>query len=150
MCREHATVRGVLGELMDESRGAVDDVIVDMEAGLEHLSRGTGRHVDLMLAVVEPYYRALETGARVVKLAQELEVGRVAVVANKVRDGEDRDAVRDYCDGKDLPVLQEIPYDRSLIDAERAGMAPIDHEASAPAVDAVRSLAAHLVSGPVS
>lgn len=149
MCREHATVRGVLGELMEESRAGVDDVIVDMEAGLEHLSRGTGRHVDLMLAVVEPYYRALETGARVVKLARELDVGRVAVVTNKVRDEEDREAVREYCDGKDLPVLQEVAYDHSLIDAERAGMAPIDHDASAPAVDAIRSLAAHLVSEPV-
>lgn len=146
MCREHATVRGVLGELMEESSGGIDDVIVDMEAGLEHLSRGTGRHVDLMLAVVEPYYRALETGARVVTLAEELEVGRVAVVANKVRDEADRDAVRDYCDGRDLPVLQEVPYDRSLVEAERCGMAPIDHDASAPAVDAVRSLGGHLVS----
>lgn len=121
------------------------DVIVDMEAGLEHLSRGTGRYVDLMLAVVEPYYRALETGKRVVDLARELEVGRVAVVSNKVRDEEDREAVEEFCDRHALEIVAEVPYDRTLIDAERAGRAPVDYDPASPALTAVRELAAKVV-----
>lgn len=130
---------------MSEASDAITDVVVDMEAGLEHLSRGTSRHVDVMLAVVEPYYRALETGDRVVELSRELGIGRVAVVANKVRDAGDREAIRDYCDGRDLDVVAEIPYDRTLVDAERAGTPPIDFAPDAPAVSAVRELTGRLV-----
>lgn len=130
---------------MGEASDAITDVVVDMEAGLEHLSRGTSRHVDVMLAVVEPYYRALETGDRVVELSRELGIGRVAVVANKVRDAGDREAIRDYCDGRDLDVVAEIPYDRTLVDAERAGTPPIDFAPDAPAVSAVRELTGRLV-----
>ncbi|MGI8843887.1 MAG: AAA family ATPase, partial [Gemmatimonadaceae bacterium] len=71
MCGAHATVRGLLGELVAHSANG-RDIIVDMEAGLEHLSRGTGRHVSLFLAVVEPYYRSMETARRIVELAAEL------------------------------------------------------------------------------
>jgi CO dehydrogenase maturation factor len=53
MCGAHATVRGFLGEIV--ARAESDrHIIVDMEAGLEHLSRGTGRHVSLLVAVLEP------------------------------------------------------------------------------------------------
>lgn len=130
---------------MSEASDAITDVVVDMEAGLEHLSRGTSRHVDVMLAVVEPYYRALETGDRVVELSRQLGIGRVAVVANKVRDAGDREAIRDYCDGRDLDVVAEIPYDRTLVDAERAGTPPIDFDPDAPAVSAVRELTGRMV-----
>lgn len=130
---------------MGEASDAITDVVVDMEAGLEHLSRGTSRHVDVMLAVVEPYYRALETGDRVVELSRQLGIRRVAVVANKVRDAGDREAIRDYCDGRDLDVVAEIPYDRTLVDAERAGTAPIDFDPDAPAVSAVRELTGRLI-----
>jgi len=64
-----------------------------MEAGLEHLSRGTGRHVSRLVAVLEPYYRSMETARNVAALAGELGVGEVVVVANKVRDDADRQAI---------------------------------------------------------
>lgn len=131
---------------MGEEAAEITDVVVDMEAGLEHLSRGTSRHVDAMLAVVEPYYRALETGDRVVELSRELGIDRVVVVANKVRDDGDREAIREYCASRDLEVLAEIPYDRTLVDAERAGTAPIDFDPAAPAVSAVRELVDRLVN----
>src|ERR671923_2028724 len=90
MCRVHATVRGLLGEIVG---GAGDVAVADMEAGLEHLSRGTPRHVGTILAVLEPYYRSLETGARVLELARELGIAGTYAVANKIRTGEDREAV---------------------------------------------------------
>lgn len=143
MCRAHATVRGLVRHLI--ANGSGPDIVLDMEAGLEHLSRGTDRHVDVMLAVIEPYFRSLETGRRVAELATELEIGRVWVVANKVRDDEDRDAIREYCADHGLQILSEIPYDRTLVDAERAGQAPIDFDPACPAVAEVRTLAGRLV-----
>lgn len=149
MCGAHATVRGLVGELMTYRAGNGDreDVVLDMEAGLEHLGRGTGRHVDGMLAVVEPYFRSLETGKRVVDLADELGVSRSWAVANKVRDESDRKAVMDFCDRHGLEVVAEIPYDRSLVDAERAGRAPVDFDPEGPAVEAIEQLAARVVDG---
>ncbi len=140
MCGAHATVRGLLGELVTNSDSR-RDIIVDMEAGLEHLSRGTGKHVSRFLAVVEPYYRSMETARRIVELATELGIGEVQAVANKVRDADDRRAIGEFCAAHSLPIVAEIPYDDTLVASERAGVPPIDANPSAPAVDAVRRLA---------
>jgi len=66
-----------------------------MEASLEHMRRGTVRHVDTMLIVTEPYFRSLETAARLAELGREIGIQRVAAVANKVRTEEEEAAVRD-------------------------------------------------------
>lgn len=122
------------------------DVVLDLEAGLEHLSRGTPRYVDTMVAVVEPYFRSLEAGRRVVDLARELEVPTIHAVANKVRNESDEEAIRTFCEGHDIELFGAIPYDEGLIEAERAGEAPIDHDPDSPAVEAIRGLSASLVS----
>ena len=114
--------------------------IVDMEAGLEHLSRGTGRHVDTLLVVLEPYYKALEIGRRAADLGKELGVARVMAVANKLRDAEDTAAVREYARANDLPLAGEIPLDDELRKGDLAGRAPIDLHGS-PAVAAISKLA---------
>ena len=137
MCRAHSSMRAVVGEVVGDPALARQDVVMDMEAGLEHLSRGTGRHVDVMVAVVEPYYRALETGRRVVELARELGTDRIVAVPNKVRDDGDRKAVGDYLQAQGIAALGEVPFDGSLLDAERAGLAPIDHDPESPAVRAI-------------
>ncbi|MBA3345547.1 MAG: hypothetical protein H0T44_09665 [Gemmatimonadales bacterium] len=145
MCSAHATVRGLLGEIVART-GNGRDIIVDMEAGLEHLSRGTGKHVSRIIAVVEPYFRSLETGRRVKELAQELGVGNVVGLANKVRDEDDRRAIQQFCAAHGLPLVGEIPYDSTLAEAERAGLPPIDSSPAGPAVAAIRDLADTLVA----
>lgn len=140
MCRAHATVRGFLGELI--ARSTDDrDVVLDMEAGLEHFARGTARHVTGVVAVLEPYYRSMETVRRVAELATELGVQRVLVVANKVRDDGDRQAIAEFCRAHSLGLVAEIPYDARLLEAERAGKAPFDYGADSPAIQAIDTLA---------
>jgi CO dehydrogenase maturation factor len=146
MCGAHATVRGFLGELVAKSPDAFD-VVVDMEAGLEHLSRGTGKHVSRFLAVVEPYYRSMETARRVVDLAAELGISEVSAVLNKVRNEADRAAVASYCATHHMKIVGEIPYDASLAEAERAGHPPLDHSPASESIVAMRRLAADLMSG---
>lgn len=145
MCGAHATVRGFLGELVNRSADAFD-VVVDMEAGLEHLSRGTGKHVSLFLAVIEPYYRSLETARRVSDLARDLGVREVSAVLNKVRTREDREVVGAYCASHNIPIVGEIPYDPTLVDAERAGSPPLDYHPDAPSVTAIGALAESLLA----
>jgi CO dehydrogenase maturation factor len=132
-------VRHLLGALLQHDLPAV----VDMEAGLEHLSRGTERHADVVLVVLEPYYKALETGRRIAELAGELGIARVAAVANKLRDDEDRAAIRDFAARHGLAIEAELPYDEELRRAERGATPPVPLERS-PALREVARLADRL------
>ncbi len=95
--------------------------IVDMEAGLEHLSRGTARHVDTLLVILEPYYKALETARRAAQLGRELGVKRILAVANKIRDEADAAAVREFAAAHDLSIAGEVPLDDRIRKADLAG-----------------------------
>lgn len=138
MCRNHATVRSLLAELVGSSRGPT---IADMEAGLENFSRGTPRHVDTLFVVMEPYFRSLETASRAVELGRELAIPRIAAIANKVRTSEDETAIRDFCGSREIEVAAWIPFDESVLAAERAGFALLDAPGPSPAVAALSALA---------
>jgi len=146
MCGAHATVRGVLGALVTQPAFDRRDIVVDMEAGLEHLSRGTGRHVATFLAVLEPYFRSMETVRRIVDLARELGIADVQVITNKVRTDDDREVIAAYCASHGLRIVGEVPYDPVLLDAERAGRPPIEFAPDAPAVRAIRDIATRLAT----
>src|ERR687884_1355876 len=107
----HATVRSVI-------EVAEDVCILDTEASPEHLARGTARYADGMLAVVEPWFKSLETGRRMAVLAKDLGLERVALVANKVRDEQDRAAVEQFAEANGLEIAGVIPFDDRLPDAE--------------------------------
>ncbi|WP_089721223.1 hypothetical protein [Candidatus Entotheonella palauensis] len=115
-----------------------------MEAGIEHLSRATTRHSDVMLVVAEPYFRSLETAARVHQMAQELGIPNVYVVANKIRNERERDAMQTFCQQRDLEVIASIPYDEQIAEASLLPEAPLDFCPDAPGVQVVASLVADL------
>jgi len=138
MCRNHATVRSLLAQLVGTSTGPV---VADMEAGLENFSRGTPRHVDALVVVMEPYFRALETGARAVELGRELGIPRVEAVANKARTREDELAVREFCESRGIPIAGWVPFDEAVLQSERAGKALLDHAPGSPAVAAIGAVA---------
>jgi CO dehydrogenase maturation factor len=146
-CRAHAIARNLIGDLLQYNVGAAGDVVVDMEAGLEHLSRGTTKHVDALLAVAEPYYRSLETARRACELATELGIGRVGVVANKVRDEQEDEAIRAYVERHGLRLVGKIPFDEAVMQADRTAGGLLDVGGSdAPAVRALSELADSLVA----
>ena len=106
MCASHRAVRGLIVELT----GYGKHTVTDMEAGLEHLKRGTAKNVDMMLIVVEPYYRSLEAGMRTFKLATELKIPHLYAVSNKVRTEADREAIETFCQQHSMPIITTIPY----------------------------------------
>lgn len=138
MCRTHATVRRVLGELVASGD---DMTVVDMEAGLEHLSRGTTRGADTMLVVAEPYFKSLETARRAYTLARDLDISRVFVVANKSRGPRDDEAIQTFCQRHRLQLLATVPFDAAVSDAELGGAALLDVNAQAPSVIQIQRLA---------
>jgi CO dehydrogenase maturation factor len=63
---------------------------MDMGAGIEHLSRGTARGVDLMIVVVEPTLNSVNTAMNVKRMAADLGIGRIGIVGNKIRSGREK------------------------------------------------------------
>ena len=139
----HATVRSVIEAAGDRDE---DVCILDTEASPEHLSRGTARYADAMYAVVEPYYKSLETGRRMSVLAKDLGLERVGLIANKIRDAHERAAVEEFAQLHGLEIVGVIPFDERLPDAERAQQAPLDFAPNSPAVRAITQLAQEVAS----
>ena len=114
-----------------------DDVVVmDMEAGLEHLGRGTASVMDQFIVVIEPGARSIQTYERIKSLAADIGVTKVRVVANKVRDERDEAFLRERIPAQDL--LGFIHYSGDVIEADRNGQSPFDY--SAQAVEEIRAI----------
>jgi len=117
-----------------------DVVIMDMEAGLEHLGRGTSGEMEQFVVVIEPGARSVQTYKNVKRLAQDLGIKKVRVVANKVRSEEDEEYIRSKIPAEDL--LGFIHYNTEVIDADRQGRSPYD--VSQTATDEIRKIKATL------
>jgi len=110
-CPENAFLRAILSHLFFSRE---DVVILDMEAGIEHLGRGTAEGMDSLIVVVEPSMRSIETALRIKSLAEDLKIERVFVVGNKVRGREDIDFIRKNI--SDFEILGFIWYNNKLVD----------------------------------
>lgn len=136
-CPEHALLRRLLKHLIVE-RDEV--VIVDMEAGIEHLTRGTAEGVDAFVVVVEPGQRSLQTALHVKGLATELGVSRVFVVANKVRNEQDVAFIRNNI--SDIEFLGEMSFNDSIMESDIQGLP--SYNASVHSVEEARRIKANL------
>ncbi|MDR1797437.1 MAG: AAA family ATPase [Clostridiales Family XIII bacterium] len=121
VCPEHVMLKRIISHLVvgDDSL-----VIMDMEAGLEHLGRGTAGMVDVFIVVTEPGARSLQTYHKIKKLAADLGVRKVYVVGNKVRSQEDRQFIQERVEGDDF--LGFISYSDEVIDADKREGSPFE------------------------
>ena len=142
MCSANALVRSLLRYLLVKRDEAV---VVDMEAGTEHLGRGTAEAVDVMLVVTEANLKALETAKRVYKLSEELGIKRIFIVGNKVVGPSDEDMIRRFCDDNDLPLLELIPYDEEMRQADARGDTLIDFSSSSKGISAIQKMGEKLL-----
>ncbi len=129
----------LLGELARADRV----VVADFEAGLGTIMRLGDNPVDVVVVVVEPTAKSLEVGRRAAETVRAAGLGRLVVVASRVRDEQDATRVRDAFPGLD-PVL--VPDDQAIVDAERRGVAPLDSAPDAPGVRALVGLADSLLA----
>jgi len=121
VCPEHVMIKRLLSHLIV---GRDDVVILDMEAGLEHLARGTTDFMDRFIVVVEPGQRSVQTYHSVKRLAEDLGVHQVNVVANKVRDEHDEQFIKENIPAEDL--LGILHYSPDVADADRKCASPYD------------------------
>lgn len=119
-CGGHATLRSLLGTALQEH---ADVTVVDMEAGIEHLSRagGTLAHADILVVVVEPTRKAAITAERTRVLAEELGIARTVAVGNKARRPDDGAFLAAQCQASGVELLGVVPFDPDVSAADRAG-----------------------------
>ena len=133
VCPEHVMLKAILSSLTYREN---DVVIMDMEAGLEHLGRGTAANMDQFIVVIEPGARSVQTYRNVKRLAADLGVRRVRVVANKLRTEEDEAFIRSVIPAEDL--LGCIHFNPQIMDADRQGKSPYDF--SPAAMEEIRNI----------
>jgi CO dehydrogenase maturation factor len=104
---------------------ARDEVVVmDMEAGIEHLGRATASAVDKLIVVVEPGRRSMDTAGHIKKLASEIGLKNIGLVGNKIRGQKDEEFLKKHL--SDFEFLGFIRQDEALIEADLDGVSPYD------------------------
>jgi len=120
-CSENVLLKALINHLL-LARNEV--IIMDMEAGIEHLGRATASAVDKLIVVVEPSRRSIETAYTINKLAQDIGLQNIAVVGNKVRSQSDNEFLISSLPG--FEFLGFIPYDQAIIEADLANLSLLD------------------------
>jgi CO dehydrogenase maturation factor len=126
VCPEHVMLKRVVSHLVI----ARDDVVImDMEAGLEHLGRGTAGMVDRIIVVTEPGARSVQTYHQIKRLAADLGVRSLSVVGNKLRSDADRAYLEERLAGEEL--LGFMSFSDSVADADKAGVSLLETSSAA-------------------
>ena len=114
-CPEGALLQALMSHLLVQSD---EVVIMDMEAGIEHLSRGTTKSVDKLIIVVEPGRRSIETAQTINQLAEDIGLENIAIVGNKIRNETDKEFITASLPSSEF--LGFIPYDPAITEADLA------------------------------
>jgi CO dehydrogenase maturation factor len=118
-CPANILVKNLLMHLLVTEK---DVVICDMEAGVEHLGRGTAKAVDAMIIVVEPGRRSTDTANHIYELAKDLGISNVFVVGNKVKNEKEKAFIEKMVS---MDVLGHMMYDEKVIEADMKGEPPL-------------------------
>jgi CO dehydrogenase maturation factor len=120
-CPENVLLKNLVRHLFVRREEAV---IVDMEAGLEHLGRGSTGYVDGLIIVVEPGQRAINTAKQIKKLGDDLHLKNMMIVGSKVTSEEDRKIIEENL--SDFPILGYMSFNNKILQADREGKSPYD------------------------
>lgn len=124
-CPENAFLKNLLMSLfMHRDEG----VMLDMEAGFEHLTRGTLASIDNLLIVIEPGMRSVVAAERIEKLARDLGIENIMYTANKIKEPGDLDFIKEQLSEREFAgrLAGQISYSEEVLTADRAGKAPYD------------------------
>jgi CO dehydrogenase maturation factor len=129
ICPESTLLRALITHIV-LARNEV--VVMDMEAGIEHLGRATAQAVDKLLVVVEPGRRSIDTAEHIKVLAAGIGLKNIALVGNKIRSDKDIAFLQEHL--SDFTFLGFLPYDDALVEADVKGISPFDVDTPAKAI----------------
>ncbi len=141
MCPAGALLKALIRHLIV---GSDEAFVMDLEAGIENLGRGTSKGMDALIIVVEPSQTSISTVARIQKLARDIGIDSVFAVANKIMNETDQTAIESTLKELDIPLLTVIPFDKTIRQANLKGVAPIDFAPDSVAIMAIQSLISEL------
>ena len=120
-CPENTFIRALVTDLVLYKH---ETLIMDMEAGIEHLGRATSQGVDVMVVVLEPGQRSVDCAKTVIRMAKEIGIRRLLFVGNKVTGAADEEFLKTALPGSEFAAL--IPYSEEIRTADREGVNPLD------------------------
>jgi CO dehydrogenase maturation factor len=120
-CPENVLLKNLIRHLLVQREEAL---IIDMEAGLEHLGRGSTGYVDALIIVVEPGQRAINTARQIKKLGEDLQIKNMLIVGNKVSSDQDRGIIEENLSS--FPILGHMSFNPKVLQADREGKSPYD------------------------
>ncbi len=120
-CPENVLLKALLRNILLRRDEAV---VVDMEAGLEHLGRGSTEGIDFFIVVVEPGKRSINTAINIKRLAEDIGIKKFFAIGNKIRSDREADLLKEELHG--FEYLGTIPYDESIIEADINELSPYD------------------------
>lgn len=133
MCPANAVVRSLLRHLIVKRSEAV---VIDLEAGVEHMGRATAQHVDHMLIIVNANIKSFETAKRIYELGVGSGIKNMGIVGNKIENTAQKEAVEKFAKNLGLEAMEVIPYDPLILEAEMQGETPLKYAAS----EAIRAI----------
>jgi CO dehydrogenase maturation factor len=133
MCGANAVVRALLRHLIVERN---DAVVLDMEAGVEHIGRGTMGHVDALLIVTDANVKSLEIAKHIHDLAAKGGLKQIFLVGNKVMNEAQKEVIKSFAERNGLSILGFVPFDQKVIETEIRGETPLKYKE----IDAVRTI----------
>jgi CO dehydrogenase maturation factor len=124
MCAPNAVIRALLRHLVVE-RG--EAVVLDLEAGVEHIGRGTARAVDALLIVADSNLKSLEIAKHIHDMATAAGMKQLYLVGNRVMNETQKDAIKSFAEKNALNILTFVPFDQKVIEADMLGETPLLH-----------------------
>ena len=127
-------VNGILREQLDTISNSYDYLVIDNEAGMEHLSRGTSKSVDVLLLVSDCSRRSIQAVARIRDLALELKlkIGDLYLIVNKAPNGQLNDGIMEEINKYNLNLLGVVPMDENIYEYDSNGKPLVDLPIDSP------------------
>lgn len=142
-CAANSVVRALVRHLVVERDEAV---VLDMEAGLEHIGRGTAAGVDCMAVVTDANVKSLDTAGKIARMAREFGISGIIMIANRIRTPAEESIITAFAAGHDLPVAGFIPYDPMVVEAGISGR-PLTSLAGSPALKEIERIGQSIMAG---
>jgi CO dehydrogenase maturation factor len=137
LCPENALIRTLLHNLFVKRD---EIIIVDFEAGLEHLGRGTAKGIDVMLVITEPSQKSLDLSKKIIELSKKLGIINIYLVANKIIDDSQLNIINDRIESWNVPLYHYVPFDSEIGNADLKGEAPIEYNPDSKALNSIKRL----------
>jgi len=137
LCPENALIRTLLYNLFVK-RDEV--IIVDFEAGLEHLGRGTAKGINVMLVITEPSQKSLDLCSKIIDLSKKLGIVNIYLIANKIIDESQISVINNRIIDWKVPLYHSVPFDPEIGKADLNGTAPLDFNSNSKAIKSIENL----------